>query len=45
MRGIDNIRKSRGESTHDMSSLRMKSGQESKVGTPPPAISASLKLK
>src|SRR4029077_9397222 len=25
MRGIDNIRKSRGESTHDMSSLRMKS--------------------
>jgi twitching motility protein PilT len=36
MRGIDNIRKSRGESTHDMSSLRMKSGQESKAGAPPP---------
>jgi len=45
MRGIDNIRKSRGESTHDMSSLRMKSGQESKVGAPPPAIAAGLKLK
>src|SRR5580765_7327648 len=46
MRGIDNIRKSRGESTHDMSSLRMKSGQESKVGAPPPpSIPAALKLK
>ena len=46
MRGIDNIRKSRGESTHDMSSLRMKSGQESKAGAPPPpAIPAALKLK
>jgi twitching motility protein PilT len=44
MRGIDNIRKSRGESTHDMSSLRMKSGQESKVGAPPP-IPTALKLK
>jgi len=47
MRGIDNIRKSRGESTHDMSSLRMKSGQESKAGgaAAPPAIPAALKLK
>jgi twitching motility protein PilT len=46
MRGIDNIRKSRGESTHDMSSLRMKSGQESKLGAPPPpTIPSPLKLK
>lgn len=44
MRGIDNIRKSRGESTHDLSSLRMKSGQESKVGAPPP-LPSTLKLK
>ena len=44
MRGIDNVRKSRGESTHDMSSLRMKSGQESKVGAPPP-VPSTLKLK
>src|SRR6516164_9619480 len=46
MRGIDNIRKSRGESTHDMSSLRMKSGQDSKLGAPPPpTIPSPLKLK
>jgi twitching motility protein PilT len=46
MRGIDNIRKSRGESTHDMSSLRMKSGQESKLGVaPPPPVPTALKLK
>jgi twitching motility protein PilT len=44
MRGIDNIRKSRGESTHDMNSLRMKGGQESKIGAPPP-IPSTLKLK
>ena len=44
MRGIDNLRKSRGESTHDMSSLRMKSGQEAKVGAPPP-IPTTLKLR
>jgi twitching motility protein PilT len=44
MRGIDNVRKSRGESTHDMSSLRMKSGHDSKAGAPPP-IPATLKLK
>src|SRR6516162_951790 len=28
MRGIDNIKKSRGESTHNMNSLRMRSGQD-----------------
>ena len=44
MRGIDNLRKSRGEATHDMNSLRMKSGQESKIGAPPP-IPTTLKLK
>jgi twitching motility protein PilT len=44
MRGIDNLRKSRGEATHDMNSLRMKSGQESKIGAPPP-IPTALKLK
>ncbi len=44
MRGIDNIRKSRGESTHDMSALRMKGGQDSKIGAPPP-IPTTLKLK
>ncbi|HEV2207152.1 MAG TPA: PilT/PilU family type 4a pilus ATPase [Verrucomicrobiae bacterium] len=44
MRGIDNIKKGRGESTHEMSSLRMRSGQESRVGAPPP-LPATLKLK
>jgi len=44
MRGIDNIKKSRGESTHNMNSLRMRSGQESRAGTTPP-IPATLKLK
>ena len=43
-RGIDNIKKTRGESTHNMNSLRMKAGQESKAGAPPP-IPATLKLK
>ncbi len=43
MRGIDNIKKSRGESTAGMNSLRMKLGQEGKAGTPP--IPATLKLK
>src|SRR5260221_14291580 len=36
MRGIDNLKKARGESTHSMNSLRMRSGQESKIGAPPP---------
>jgi twitching motility protein PilT len=44
MRGIDNLKKSRGESTHNMSSLRMRSGQDSRAGAAPP-IPATLKLK
>src|SRR5512140_1920143 len=44
MRGIDNIKKARGEATHDMNSLRMKTGQDSRNGAPPP-IPATLKLK
>jgi twitching motility protein PilT len=44
MRGIDNIKKSRGESTHNLNSLRMKMGQEMKAGAPPP-LPATLKLK
>src|SRR5215467_12557477 len=44
MRGIDNLRKSRGEATHDMSSLRMKGGQDGRVGAPPP-VPTTLKLK
>jgi len=43
-RGIDNIKKGRGESTHDLNSLRMKSGQETRIGAPPP-LPATLKLK
>jgi twitching motility protein PilT len=43
MRGIDNLKKSRGESTHNMNSLRMRSGQDSR-GTAP-SIPATLKLK
>src|SRR2546426_898478 len=42
-RGIDNIKKSRGESTTTMSSLRMKLGQEGKSGAPP--LPATLKIK
>jgi twitching motility protein PilT len=44
MRGIDNIKKSRGESTHAMNSLRMRSGHDSRAGAPPP-VPATLKLK
>src|SRR5512136_828154 len=44
MRGIDNIKKARGESTFNMTSLRMKSGQENKAGGPPP-LPAALKLR
>jgi twitching motility protein PilT len=44
MRGIDNIKKGRGESTHNMNSLRMRSGQDSRAGAPPP-VPAALKLK
>jgi twitching motility protein PilT len=43
-RGIDNIKKTRGESTHNMSSLRMKALQNAaRAGAPP--IPATLKLK
>src|SRR5882762_3465629 len=42
-RGIDNIKKTRGESTTSMSSLRMKLGQEGKSSGPP--VPATLKLK
>jgi len=44
MRGIDNLKKSRGESTHNLSSLRMKMGQEAKKSSPPP-VPSTLKLK
>src|SRR6185436_16418163 len=43
MRGIDNIKKTRGESTTTMSSLRMRKGQEAKGGGPP--LPATLKIK
>ncbi|HWX21648.1 MAG TPA: PilT/PilU family type 4a pilus ATPase [Candidatus Binatia bacterium] len=43
MRGIDNIKKSRGQATHENNSLRMKSGQEARGGMPP--IPMALKIK
>ena len=43
-RGIDNIKKKRGDSTSDVSNLRMKSIQESKKAGAPP-IPTTLKLK
>ena len=43
MRGIDNIKKTRGESTTNVSSLRMKIGQEVRPGAPP--VPTTLKLK
>jgi len=43
LRGIDNLKKARGESTHSMNSLRMKSGQEFRTSAPP--VPATLKLK
>ncbi len=44
MRGIDNIKKSRGESTHNMHSLRMKALQDAaRAGTAP--LPVTLKLK
>lgn len=43
LRGIDNLKKARGESTHSMNSLRMKAGQEIRTGPPP--VPAGLKLK
>jgi twitching motility protein PilT len=42
-RGIDNIKKSRGESTTSISALRMKAQESGKSGAPP--IPATLKLK
>lgn len=42
-RGIDNMKKSRGETTTDISSLRMKPGAEPKSSAPP--IPVTLKLK
>jgi twitching motility protein PilT len=44
MRGIDNIKKTRGESTTNISSLRMRTEAETKAGAPPP-IPTTLKLK
>jgi len=44
MRGIDNIKKSRGESTHNMSTLRMKMGRDLRAPAPVP-MPATLKLK
>jgi twitching motility protein PilT len=44
LRGIDNLKKARGEATHSLSSLRMKSGLDSKNGAQP-SIPATLKLK
>jgi twitching motility protein PilT len=43
LRGIDNIKKSRGEATHNNNSLRMKSGSEARSAAP--LIPATLKLK
>ncbi len=43
-RGIDNIKKTRGESTHSMSSLRMKAVQNSSRTSAPP-LPTTLKLK
>jgi twitching motility protein PilT len=42
-RGIDLLKKARGESTTTMNSLRMKAGREN--GTAPPPLPAALKLK
>jgi twitching motility protein PilT len=44
MRGIDNLKKARGESTFSISSLHMQSGQDAKPGGPPP-VPVTLKLK
>jgi len=44
MRGIDHLKKARGECTTTMNSLRMRSGQDGKPGGPPP-LPATLKLK
>jgi twitching motility protein PilT len=43
-RGIDNIKKKRGDASSDYANLRMKAGEELKKGAPPP-VPATLKLK
>ncbi len=43
MRGIDNLKKARGEQTHNLSSLRMKAIQEAKNGGTPPPLTLKLK--
>jgi len=43
-RGIDNLKKSRGESTHNMSTLRMKMGRDLR-SAPPAPVPTTLKLK
>ena len=43
-RGIDNVKKQRGDATSDVSSLRMKTVQEAKKGAVPP-LPTTLKLK
>jgi len=46
MRGIDQLKKARGESTMGISSLRMRSGQDARPGAPAaPVAPTSLKLK
>ncbi len=42
-RGIDNIKKSRGEPTHDLNSLRMKTASSRKPGTPLAPVALKLK--
>ena len=44
-RGIDNIKKTRGESTHNMHSLRMKAIQDAGRRQGGPPLPATLKLK
>jgi twitching motility protein PilT len=42
-RGIDNVKKKRGESTTDVSNLRMRTAEDKKAGAPP--VPVTLKLK
>jgi len=44
-RGIDNLKKARGESTTNGNSLRMKFTQETKANAPKPSAPVGLKLK
>ena len=45
VRGIDHIKKTRGEVTTNINSLRMKAGEEAKAAAAPPVIPPTLKLK